>query len=519
MNLFTALLVGVATGAAGFILFRYFDHNPPGKDLSFIPFVDRGMRVRYQLLAPVVLPTILSALLWLRWIPVGVWVGIVVLYGLVLIFLPWLKGNFRLLTWLLGGLEVLLAVVALALHYAFHSPAMGRYALMLLYLLLPVTALAAFFALFVPDFLPMPPGMDEKAQADFRRQAGSLFAAFFCGFPKPIVAVQNGELVNRNGGNPFLGTGPGLLMTEPEYAVLIRDGARVRRVVGPGVLFTGGGDVADYVFDLRRQQRGTRVRARTREGIELEAPLSSIFHLQRGEGEREPQLDHPWPYRPSAAIKLYFSRLVDPEDKTPLDAHKPQPWQDLPLKEGGAILKQVISRYTLDEIYGTLLPDQQRQSVLLRVQMGAEVRRQVETLMKEKGIQVIGGSIGGTIKPLDESIFKQRIKAWQAQWAQKALQREIEESVEQLRAFSRIRQQVLQELLTGLKEQVDHYHEAGKEVPPSAILSLRLLETFEDMAHRSEAQEFLPEGLIKTLDELHSRMLNGNGQSSEAKEV
>ncbi len=518
MSVITALLIGVATGAAGFILLRYFDHNPPHQTLSFIPFLDRGLRVRYQLLFPVIIPTILSSLLWLRWLSLGAWAGIVVLYLLIVMPLPWLKGNFRLLAGVLGGLDVLLAGVVLALHYL-HIPMMGRWALMLLYLLLPVTALTVFFALFVSKFLPMSPGMDEKAQADFRRQAEALFAAFFCGFPKPIIAVQDGKLVNRNDGNPFLGTGPGLLMTEPEYAVLVRDGSRVRRVVGPGVLFTGGGDVADYLFDLRRQQRGTRVRARTREGIELEAPLSSIFHLQRGDGEREPQLDRPWPYRPSAAIKLYFSRLVDPEGKTPLEAHKPQPWQDLPLKEGVPLLKQVISRYTLDEIYGTPLPDQPERSVLLRVQIGAEVRQQVEASMKEKGIQIIGGGIGGTIKPLDKSIFKQRIKAWQAQWAKRALQREIEESVEQLRAFSRIRQQVLQELLSGLKEHVDHYHEAGKDVSPSAILSLRLLETFEDMAHRSEAQEFLPEGLIKTLDELHSRMLAGNGQNGEAKEA
>ena len=517
MNVITALLVGIATGAAAFILFHYFDHNPPGPKASFVLPSDRGIQARYQLLFPVLILTILASAIWMHWIDIKAWLLLVLLYVALVVSLPWLKGNFRLLAMLLGAMELLAGIAALVLRFL--HPQMSRYPLMLAFLLFPVTVMTVFFALFVRRLIPLPPGLGKEAEDEHHRQSEALFSTFFCGLPKPIVAVRNGQLITRNAGNPFLGTGPGLVMTDPEYAVLIRDGAQVRRVVGPGVIFTGAGDVADYVFDLRRQQRGTRVRARTREGIELEAPLSSIFHIQRGEGEREPQLDRPWPYRPSAAIKLYFSRLVDPEGKTPLDAHKPQPWQDLPLKEGVPILKQVISRYTLDEIYGTPLPDHPDQSELLRVQIGAEVRQQVEASMKEKGIQVIGGAIGGTIKPTDESIFKQRIKAWQARWAQKALQREIKESVEQLQTFSRIRQQLLQELLAGLKEYADHYHEQGEKVSPAAILSLRLLETFEAIAHRSEARDFLPEGLLQTLDELHSRMLTGNGQNQEAEEA
>ncbi len=513
------LLIIIGIVAIAWLFWRYYSHNPPAESKHFVPRAERNSRVFTRLALPVVAMTLFSSLLWLQWVPLFLLVPLLFLYLLIAALLPWISGRFKSLTLGLGLFEGLLAIAAIAARFLFPQWQEATFALlMLLYLLLPLTALAAFFTFFAHTLVPVPAGLPDEERDAFYKQAQALFATFFSGLPKPIIAVEEGSLQTRNAGNPFLGSGPGLVMTAPEYAVLVRDGSKVRRIIGPGVSFTAEGDVADYVFDLRRQLRATRVRARTRDGIEVEAPLSAIFHIQRGEGEREPRLKAPWPYRPSAAIKLYFSLLVDPEGKTPLEAHRPRPWQDLPLKEAEPLLRQIFSRYTLDEIYGTPLPDKEKGKTLLRVQIGATVRQEIAKSMEEKGLQIIGGGIGGTIKPVDPSIFEQRIKAWQARWARKALEADITESVDMLKNFSRIRQHVLQEMMNNLQEQAKQLRQqAQKGQGPSArtLLSLRLLETFEDIANRSEAQTFLPEGLLQTLDKLHQRMLEGNGSSEE----
>ncbi len=523
MDWIIILLSFVGIAAVAWLFYRYYDHHPPTKSKTFVPRSERGGHVFVRLATPTVAMTALSSLLWLHWIPLSILVPVFLLYLVIIFFLPWLSGRFKSMTIGLGILEGLLLIAALVIHALFpQGKSLALAPLMLVYLLLPITALIGFFAFFVPNLVPIPAGASVEEVRKMSAKAGALFAAFFSGLPKPIIAVEKGTLERRNDGNPFLGSGPGLVMTAPEYAVLIRDGAKVRRVVGPGVIFTEGGDVADYCFDLRNQARATRVRARTQDRIEVEAPLSALFHLQRGDGERAPQLDAPWPYRPSAALKLYFSLLVDPEGKTPLEARLPQPWQDLPLKEAEPLLRQILSRYTLDEIYGAPAPNQSGRNVLLRVQIGAEVREKITRSMKEKGIHLVGGGIGGAIKPIDASIFEQRIKAWQAQWAQKAIQREVEESVIQLNNFNRARQRILQEVLASLREQaqkLQQQKEKGKELSTQTLLSLHLLETFENMATRSEAQAILPEGLLKTLDELHHRMLTGNGESTSTEEA
>ena len=508
-------IILVGTIAIGFVLVRYHKHHPLKEGTSFRTPSERGASTWTRLVLPVVVPTLFSSTLWLissspsYWI---VWLLVVPLYFALTAVVPWGKGAFRGIAISFSGLLLVGIVGALASH-VLHAPPLTYAFLLLTYLLIPVTLQAFFFATFVPRMVPTPPSMTAEERKRHHKQAMALFGAFFSGFPKPIIAVREGKLVTRNPGNPFLGSGPGLVMTEPEYAVLIRDGSRVRRIIGPGVIFTGDGDVADYVFDLRRQLRATRARARTRDGIELDVPLASIFHIQRGDGE-EPALDKPWPYRPSAALKLYFSLLVDPENKTPLEAQHAEPWQNIPLKEGVPRLQHVISRYTLDHIYGAPQSDRRGHDGLLRVQIGAEVRQHVTEAVKDRGITIIGGGIGNIIKPVDAAIFKERIRAWQARWAQEALRREWQVSIEMINAFSRARQEVIQEMLAGMKEQAKHLRrqEQGGLSPKTAI-SLYLIQTLEDIAHRSEAQRFLPTDLTETLDSLHRRMLEGNGES------
>ena len=510
------LIIFVGTIASGFILVRYHSHHPPAEGTSFRTSFERWVSTRAYLILPVVVTTFFSSLLWLLHSPASyrpVWALVVLLYFIITLTMPWVKGAFRGTAFAFLGLSLVGIVGAVAAHLL-HA-ALFTYAFLLFaYLMIPVTLVAFFLAFFVPHLVPISPSTSAEERKRLHKQAMALFGAFFSGFPRPVIAVQEGKLVTRSPGNPFLGSGPGLVMTEPEYAVLVRDGSRVRRLIGPGVVFTGDGDVADYVFDLRRQLRTTRVHARTRDGIELDVPLASIFHIQRGDGE-EPALDKPWPYRPSAAFKLYFSLLVDPADKTPLEAQHAEPWQNIPLKEGVPRLQQVISRYTLDHIYGAPQSNRRGQDGLLRVQMGAEVRQHVAEAVKDRGITVIGGGIGNVIRPVDDAIFKERIRAWQARWAQEALRREGQVSIEMINAFYRARQDVIQEMLTGLKEQARHLRRQEQGgLSPKTALSLYLLQTLEDIAHRSEAQRFLPTELTETLDKLHRRMLEGNGESA-----
>ncbi len=335
------------------------------------------------------------------------------------------------------------------------------------------------------------------------------FIGFFTTFPRPSWMVEDGEAKIRIKGNAFYGIGPGWLMTEPENLVVLKDGTKIKRIVGPGVVFTEPAESPHQAIDLRNQIRITRIDARTQDGIEVNLPISSLFRVDPGHKTITLEsLAHQeaWPYRYKRDIyKIVFHEEVDPTGKTPLEAHQVRLWDDIPLKAAMNRVKQVIPEYSLEQLYsivpgaidpktGKVVPET---SDLTRPSIAARVRETVKATVEPLGFQILGGGIGNKIVPTNPEVVKQRVEAWKAGWISKVMDWQTEAQVQSLKDLSRIRSDARVELLSEILQQtamkLEDRENAGR------YLAHHLLENLLHLARNSQVRELLPETALPTL--------------------
>jgi len=384
-----------------------------------------------------------------------------------------------------------LPVILPALVFAFAPPA---FMLFLIYL-------------WAPRILPL----SEKEQETHHKDALKLLASFWTTFSKPDIFVINGEAQTRVKGNAFLGVNPGLIVTEPENAVVLRDGSKILNIIGPGIFFVGyedyaGANVVHEVLDLQKQFRVEKeVPAITKDGIAVLAPISSMFHIGGARPPGEP--GQKWEYHKSAAFKAFAASEVNPEGRTPLEAHLPHSWKDIPMQVAQARLKQLIAHYTLDEIYGAKDPAPPQ---LLRIRMGKEIREYVSKYVEQPfGIKIFGGGMGNKITPVDPQVTRQRIDSWKATLMRQVTINKGKIGAAYLTQLGRVRSRVLSEILTRLIEQAKQLESLGdgseKKKALVMLLKIRLMETLDDIARDPAVEPLLPE---TTLMEIKRRSIH-----------
>ena len=353
-------------------------------------------------------------------------------------------------------------------------------------------------------------GEDQPWSREERRLAGQYCIGFFSTLPKPATFVKSGEMVEQIKGNPFFGTGPGLVITEPENIVAIRDSEGFKRFVGPGAAFIGmkGPDVPYAVLDLQKQFRLARINAITRDGVEISVPCSSMFKIDAG--NEKVKFGKPWPYRVRAAFQvLHAAREVNPTNTSILEDQAVTSWTELPLRTATSKLEQLVAGYTLDDLYAT-----KRSSpveTLPRKEITKELRTYVREKMAKVGISVLGGGVGAALIPQDEEITNQRVDTWKAQWAEKLEVEEGKATGAYLREAERVRISILNELFQMARQLGESSVENKK-----ALLAARLLEMLDNIARAPGMDRLLPEQ-VQSYYEFQKRYA-ADEQSSQGEE-
>ncbi|MBN1486385.1 MAG: hypothetical protein JW981_02010 [Anaerolineae bacterium] len=368
---------------------------------------------------------------------------------------------------------------------------------LLLYLLfMGLPPLCAIFALVLWGSLIIPVDPEEEGKL---RKTLSLIVGFFTTFPKNTWMVVDGKAEPRIKGNPFLGSGPGWVMSEPHNAIVIKGSSDIRRIDGPGVIFTESGDLIHSVLDLRPQLRAQRVEAITRDGISVSLPISSIFQVNPGDGQI--QLGQPWPYRKSDAFKVVFSAAeVNPQGKTPLKAHDAFPWLDLPLRVAIPQLKKVVAQYSLNHLYAN--PNTEKP---VRADLGAAVREVVKETLEAKGFKVLGGGVGNKIYPTDQGVTEQRIEAWKASWTGKIMEWQAQTQAERFKAFAEAQSKARVDLVHKLLEKTSAQLQHADGKLTHNLIAYHLLDSLESIARSPEVRPLLPELALPALVNLRKK--------------
>ncbi len=510
------LIVLIIYGVGCYFLQNYFRRNPPEFSKEYVYPESRMPQALYRLAVPLLGPVL--GFMWLDIAPISPLLTILffIVLPLCFAFLPWL--------WhvkLMNLIPLLLSIVALLCFLLFASliwillggtfgGKLGAPLLlipMIVFMLLPPLFMAFVVYMWAPDMLPL----TAEEKQTHHQDTLELLIGFFTTYPKPSVAVVDGEIQHKIKGNPFLGSGPGLVITEPENTVVLRGGFDIKGIIGPGVIFTEKGQVTYQALDLQRQFRSTRIDALTRDGIQVEVPCGTSFQIDSGQAAV--QIGEPWPYRKSAAFTALFASEVDPEGKTPLEAHEVNSWKELTMQAALHKLRQIVASYSLDELYSTTLAPSEK---LTRLKMGKEVRDFVERELPQKGIQVLSAGVGNKIIPTDPNVVKQRIETWKANWIRKTMHNEGVAKADYMEQMGRVRSNILNEMLLSLIQQSQALENAGGTISTS-LITLRLLETLENMARDPQIQPLLLDSTLPYLRSLRQRALEGQGKPGGAR--
>ncbi|HXK42928.1 MAG TPA: SPFH domain-containing protein [Anaerolineae bacterium] len=502
------LLVLIVYVVATYLIQRHMLHHPLEPSRTFVDYLTRCIRIVLTLGVPLIGPLI--AYFWVDFFPQPL--VIVVLLALVLplalVYLPWLR-LMQVPKWTLFAIPVLMFTMItiggiLGWLLLFNEGRGITWALLplLYFILIPPLFMLGILYYWAPELLPLSP--EERQQS--RRQAAQLLTGFLSTFPRPVITVEHGELQTRIPGNPFTGTGPGLLVTEPHNAVVLYQGTVAKKVVGPGVIFTGRAEIPRAVIDLQDQFRvNPNIEAQTRDNIRVRVPCSSIFHIRGSTKPTRP--GEPWTYDAEAALQAYLAAEVDPaKQSSKLEAHHTINWADMPLNEAAYRVRHVVKRYPLDQLYAVTEPLPGNE--LPRVHIAREVREHVTAQMAAIGITVTGGGVGNRITPLDPAVVTQRLESWKASTMLKIEQHRGEAEAAEIIEESRVRSQALIELTQSLQQQLS----ALRGAPPEAarrLIALRLLQTLDDIARQPEVREHLSGTASETLTALQRRASQG----------
>lgn len=504
---------------AWFFIHPYIRDHPPRFAGTFVQPIVRLVQALLRMWGPLL--WFVPGLLWIGMVP-PLTAGMVVSYSLFIplfIFLTvlWLAGVFPPARSPLGQIVLAWSSWALCLFILFitffamlatllsappSSLDMLKLVLFFVFVTLPPVLAVIVLLSGAAEIIPL--AADEPQPALRTLQ---LLTAFFTTFPKPTWMVEDGALKTQIKGNPFYGVGPGWVMTEPENIVILKNSSTITRIVGPGITLTAPSEMPHEVIDLRNQIRLTRTTAMTRDGIEISLPISSLFRVHSGNrrmGLKSLAGQEPWPFRNQRDVwRIALTEEVDPTGKTPLEAHRARPWDDIPLKVALNELKKVVPQYSLEDMYSF----DATKNALRRSLVAGEVRETVKKEVEPLGFEILGGGVGNKVTPVSAEVIKQRVEAWKARWINKVLEWQNKVEVARLEHLTTIRSNARADVLNDLLRQTMSTLPADDD-KAAEFVAYYLLENLIHMARNEQVQARLPESAIPTLLQL-SQMAKG----------
>jgi len=354
------------------------------------------------------------------------------------------------------------------------------------------------------------------------RNSLTLIVSFFTGFPKPVWAVQDGKIETRVHGNPFYGSGPGWLLTEPENVAILGNGFHLTRIEEPGVVLTKDSESPYRIVDLRNQKRSMNVSAVTRDGIEVNVPISFSFRIDSG--PRRLRLNSPWPIHRRDVFQAVFAEVVDPNGKTPLDDHLTHPWEDLPIKIAAYKLKQAIAFYSLFQLYedGTTpemqvihkrvaealavdLPESTGHR-LTRTSISEIVLESVRHMLKPHGFYIYGGGVVNSIVPLSKELTRQRVEAWKTRWITKVMHWQAEMQTNRIKEIPETDDGTVFDYIDALIEKTSDKAQPDDAVFSKQAIADSLLCKLLEIARIPDVEPLLPDSVVPTLLRLQNKV-------------
>jgi len=340
------------------------------------------------------------------------------------------------------------------------------------------------------------------------------------------IAVGAGDLHDRIGGRCFL-------IVYHDSAIVLENGGRLTRVVGPSLSFMRPHERIWGIVDLRPQRWPFSVSAMTKDGIPISCEADITFKIDDREKDEDgnvivkapvkKEIDagkvtdaeimaemkkagiaEPLPYteeavfRAATSIWIRIHQLDHPEQL--------RYWTGrVILGDVEGALRSILMDYRLDDLLRAPKPGQEKPREEIRQRLAEKLQKafSVDNAIGARILQVNLGEfhvrdvqdVG-----IPDKVYSQWIQTWEAGWRQRAMvgQIEREEKLAQVQA-TQVRAQA--EMVLTLTERIRPLVNDTNDVT-SYLLAMRFIETLRWMAYDPFKRAFLPPEIIRTLDEL-----------------
>lgn len=261
---------------------------------------------------------------------------------------------------------------------------------------------------------------------------------------------------------------------------------------GPGLAFITHQQRVHTALDLRWQRRQRRIKALTRDGVEVSATLGVNFVLDEGYPASAQLLprNRPTTFNPHSAFRAVYGTPVDGGDPAERAVHN---WTDLPTLVASDILRDLVSTEALDQLYRPTIDDD---FPLTEFRNRFSDRVRAEPVIAQRGIRVLQVTLSG-LEPSDEAIKQQRLESWRADWQRRTVETLAGGDLEAVRIVQRARADAQHDLvaqLTGLMQLPD----------AKAAIALRLFQALETASADPSTRRLLPAETVSMLAEWFS---------------
>jgi regulator of protease activity HflC (stomatin/prohibitin superfamily) len=312
---------------------------------------------------------------------------------------------------------------------------------------------------------------------------------------KPIMIVSEGK-VNALASDKVLVRvgGQGGILIYNDSAVVLEQGGRLTRVLGPGsfdklACFERVHDV----IDLRPMRWDYEVEALSREGIPVTVSVDVTFQINTGGQASSDSI--PYPALDQAVFTASTCRWM----RSPEGGEDDQyfDWaRRVIISNTEGDLRGIIARYPLDVLVGLENSSASNKAIPRRT-IQDELKKKLQKSCSSLGAQINEVWLG-RIKVHDK-VAEQWLDAWKNEWRYWSMiqGKAGEAKREQLREAAKAQAQV--DMITAVAQAFQQSASQDARIPPR-LLAMRLLEVFD----RSSVgpYTYLPEQAIKTLESL-----------------
>jgi len=287
-------------------------------------------------------------------------------------------------------------------------------------------------------------------------------------------------------------------MVSSHQAISISKGDSLVRAAGPGFIRLSQGEAIKKFVDLRRHIRSEIKEAVTRDGIPLDAKVNVIFEVKQST-ENHPNDDLEYPYDRSAV--LWVSQLNSFNQDNSI-----RPWSEQLAPQAATYMISEIAQYTLDEL---------SQDRTIFNGIAQRVRRQLRATFDDWGIKILNVSV--TPVKFPDDILEQRLDNWRAPLQSRILTEAAKGNAEAYLRIKQAKAKAQVEIIEKTMQSIDNLRQTEQASLPE-IVTLRIIDVFEDVASKNPSQAYLPSNILSGIVTESSSRLRDSEQSSQTED-